>query len=116
MVPIDTEIDAIRREIENLKINTDNKILSLNRTLAQLTERNQDLVTPGNPAPRHFTGHTDSCRKKIFIGDRVKFLTSGKFDSTEGHVSGYTRSRIFATDYLNREIPRAAKNVKIILG
>ena len=114
MDEVDLEIEKLRKEINRLKITTAKKISILDTKLTQLETEKQALVTPGSPAPRHFTGHFDRFGKKVYVGDRVGFLTTGKFDSSEGHVSGYTRTRIFATDYCNREIPRASKNVKII--
>ena len=51
----------------------------------------------------------------INIGDRVTFLTKGKFKSTEGVVTRFSKNkeRVFARDSDQREIPRAPCNVEV---
>ena len=61
----------------------------------------------------HYTGQVDRDQYKIFIGDTVVFLTTGRFDSSQGVVSGYTTTHAIATDYKNREIKRASHNVRV---
>ena len=50
---------------------------------------------------RQYTDYKDCVGKKIFIGDTVKFLTKGRFDSTTGKVTGYSRTRVLSEDYKN---------------
>ena len=51
----------------------------------------------------------------INIGDRVTFLTKGKFKSTEGVVTRVLKNKegVFARDSVQIEIPRAPRNVEV---
>jgi len=78
------------------------------------------LVLPKLPAKLNNTTEdnppaTDRDGKIITIGDQVTFLTKGKFKSTEGTVTRFSRlnKRVFATDSDGQEIPRAPSNVRI---
>jgi len=64
-------------------------------------------------AQGHYTGHDDKFGTRIHIEDKVVFLTKGRYDSEEGIVSGYTKTRVLATDYRDMEIPRAPHNVRV---
>ena len=69
-----------------------------------------DNTTEGKPLA------TDRDGNIITIGDRVTFLTKGKFKSTEGTITKFSKlnERVFATDSNGQEIPRAPRNVRII--
>ena len=58
------------------------------------------------------TGEVDSLGNKIFLGDRVKFLTKGKNKSTCGIVRGFTSThRINCEDKNRRIVTRLPKNL-----
>ena len=52
----------------------------------------------------------------ILIGSRVRFLTKGRYRSTEGIVTRFSRNntRVFAQDIDGFEVPRAPRNVRVI--
>ena len=113
MDPVDAEIEQIRKEIKDLRLKTVSKLTSLDSKIRLLKEARRAEVTPVQTAQRHYTGHDDKFGTRIYVGDKVVFLTKGRYDSEEGIVSGYTKDRVLATDYKNREIPRAAHNVRV---
>ena len=81
----------IQQEVENLRISTSRKNSGLEEKVGQLKALHEATVTLANAEQRHFTGHLDHYKKLIYIGDTVKFRTRGKFDSSQGKVSGYTK-------------------------
>ena len=113
MVSIESEIEKLQHEITSLKISTRQSIEGIENRISRL--RNNKLsATPVKTVLRHSTGHKDRTGKDIYIGDTVKFVTSGKYDSSQGTVSGYSKTRVLSTDYKNREIPRAPHNLIIV--
>lgn len=114
MDSVEIDIIKIQQEVKNLRISTSRKISGLEEKVGQLKALREATVTPANAEQRHFTGHLDYYKKRIYIGDTVKFRTRGKFDSSQGKVSGYTKVRVIATDHKEREIPRAPHNVELL--
>ena len=110
---VDAEIEQIRKEIKDIRLNTVSKLTSLDSKIRLLKETRIAEVTPVQTAQRHYTGHDDKFGARIHIGDKVVFLTKGRYDSEEGIVSGYTKTRVLPTDYRNREIPRAPHNIRV---
>ena len=51
----------------------------------------------------------------IVLGDRVKFLTTGLYRSTEGIVTKINKSRITAKDHRGIPISRSPHNVAVVL-
>ena len=116
------EIDKLADEIKELKVSTQKEISRLrsatdNRLeylVARIEEIKRCKATPVSTESRHYTGHKDKFKTKIYIGDRVKFRTTGKFRTTEGEVSGYTRARVTSIDCDGNEIPRAPHNLEVL--
>ena len=116
------EIDTLADEIKELRVSTEKEITKLRSAtdnhleylVARIEELKKGKATPVLTESRHYTGHRDKFKNKIYIGDRVKFRTSGKFRTTEGEVSGYTRSRVTSIDCEGNEIPRAPHNLEIL--
>jgi len=115
MSDIESEIDKLRRQVRDLELNTKSKIGVLSRKIEVLDRKNngRDTVTPATAAQRHFTGHLDIDKRRIYIGDTIEFITSGRYDSTEGVVSGFTKIQVVSEDYKKREIKRAPHNVRV---
>ena len=113
MGSIESEIEELLREINILKISTTQKIVVIEKRISCLRD-NELSVTPVKTVPRHSTGHKDRNGSEIYIGDKVKFVTSGKYDSSQGTVSGYSKKRVLSTDYKGREIPRAPHNILVV--
>ena len=103
--------ESLLQELDRLALTTDNI-----RTAVENLEREEHAVPniqPPNP-PRFLL--TDRDGIGIKVGDRVTFLTKGKFRTTEGTVSRFSRNgeRVFAIDTNGIEIPHAPHNVRII--
>ena len=101
-------IEELRQELQKLTLASTNICLAI-----ESLERNPNLDIPpivdNQPA-------TDREGRVINNGDKVVFLTKGKFRSTEGIVSRFSKNkeRVFAVDIDGEEIPRAPRNVRII--
>ncbi len=119
MVSIETEIIKLEQLISDLQVSTDLKIGDLNLKIELLKNssvtRTSDTVTPASAVLRHFTGLRDRYGEKIFIGDTVKFLTYGKYNSTQGIVTGFSSGKVIARDYQQRDIKRSSHNVRVVL-
>ena len=114
MSEIGSEIDKLRTQIRDLELATKNNIRVLYKKIETLDLDNEsNTVTPASAELRHFTGHLDRNKTKIYLGDTIKFITSGRYDSTQGIVSGYTKIQVVSEDYKNREIKRAPHNVRV---
>ena len=53
---------------------------------------------------------------QVKVGDRVNFLTRGRYRSTHGTVSHFSKNneRVFADDDDGVEIPGSLKNVRVV--
>ena len=101
-------IEELRRELDRLTIASE-KVRGAIATL----ESEHETSSSATASTRKIA--LDRYDSPIAIGDRVVFLTKGKFPSTEGIVSRFSknRERVFATDSEGREIPRAPRNVRV---
>ena len=118
MSNVNDEIIHLQRELEDLKISTGKKIASLKSTINRLrvgedprplfaTHHTHSTATPAGT-------HRDRDGNVIYIGCVVRFLTKGRFESTEGVVAEYNKSRVVADDYQGRPIERAQRDVRVI--
>ena len=114
MSSIGKQIEDIIKEIDVLKISNQRTIQIIKELETKAHKLHTVQVTQGESPSRHGTGHRDKHKKKIYIGDTVKYLTSGKYSSTQGVFSGYSKSRVTSTDDKNNEIPRAPHNLHLI--
>ena len=118
MTSDDEEINAIIREIQELKISTSRRIDNLERKIFNLKGEGKKLLRNSHPStakPRYgsFIVHVDRDGTEIGFGDTVYFLTRGKYDSTEGIVNSSNVDRVFSKDYCGRLIARAPNNLRI---
>ena len=107
-----TTIDNLRQELEALTIASRN----IERAIREL--ENQEQQRPQGPVegPAAVVAPPERDGNEIIVGYRVRFLTKGKYSSTEGTVTHFSRNniRVFATDDNGVEIPLAPRNVRII--
>ena len=129
----DEEIEILINEIEQFKITTANNIRNLekrvlefnsscrrkSRTSASRTREN--VVTTGTviintsfSRDATFIIHQDKFGKEIHRGDKVKFLTIGKYDSTEGFVVSFDSMWVMSRDYKGRLIKRTPNNLQVV--
>ena len=62
-----------------------------------------------------FIIHKDRYGNEILPGNKVKFLSSGAFDSTEGIVKSADKTWIRSIDYKGRVIKRAPRNLRVVI-
>lgn len=97
---------SLKQELERLTI-ASNRI----RDLISNLENTSDAATKDSrtSAPR------DQYGNPIQVGDRVRFPTRGKFQSTSGIVKRFSRAqeRVLSTDNSGNEIVRSIKNVAV---
>ena len=121
-------IEALRQELDRLTLATKNILAAIN-TL----EQEEESASQAHPQPTsqahpqttsqahpHSSGKvpspTDRDGTVITIGDRVTFLTKGKYKTFSGTVTRFSRGgvRLFAVDINGNEVPRAPRNVCVI--
>ena len=127
----DEEIDNLIREIQKVKITTANnirrleeKVLEIKSSRSRRPRRSvdraqEDAVTTGTviinvPRDTQFIIHQDRYGREIHIGSKVKFLSKGKFDSTEGYAILSDSTWVKSRDNKGRLIKRTPKNLQVI--
>ena len=94
-----------------------------NNEITALTARIQALKLQTKLLRRQVSRHKPSSNNsrvkdtngnRIDIGDKVKFLTKGLFESREGIVTKITKSRVTSTDARGVKIVRSGKNLKVL--
>ena len=109
-------IENLRLQLARLEIATTN----IRKAIRDL--ENDDESYPVQSRPSATTHNTeiyltaDRDGNHIHIGSRIRFLTKGKYKSTTGTVTKFSKNyeRIFAEDIDGSVIPRAPHNVRII--
>ena len=108
--------ESLRRELDRLTLTTDNIRIALDNLEREESPSPPEHAVPNihPPNPPRFP-LLDRDGIGIKVGDRVTFLTKGKFRTTEGTVSRFSRNgeRVFAIDANGIEIPRSPHNVRI---
>ena len=104
-------IESLRRELENLAIASRN----IERAIRDLEDQEQQQPV-GQAAPAVVVGPLDKHGNEIRVGNKVRFLTKGKFKATQGTVTRFSKNniRVFAVSDDGTEIPRAPRNVRIL--
>ena len=100
-------INALREELVRLSLVSD--IIRL--TIKDLEDQNQ----APDPVKATTRRATDRDGRLVCIGDRVTFLTKGRFKSKEDIVSGFSRNeeRVFAVDHSVNKISRDPHNLRV---
>ena len=126
------EIDNLIREIKYIKITTAQSIQRLEGKIQDLcrrstrqpkgsVSRNQGegvstgtvIINSSNKAV-NFIVHQDKFGSEIHFGTKVKFLSKGKYDSTEGIVLSSDSVWVRSRDFKGRLIKRAPRNLKVL--
>ena len=104
-------IHVLREELKKLTIASNNIL----RTIDSLEQQESppEHQRPSLPQSSHSTKDRDGTT--IHVGDRIYFLTRGKYKSIEGIVNRFSKNqeRVFAIDSDGNEIPRAPRNVRV---
>ena len=119
-----TTIEDLRLELERLLIAAEN----IRQTIDNLQATNEVIGSPNRPSdaagttsiissfePSERPRPEDRDGTPIFIGVKVDFLTQGKYRSTQGVVTRYSRNneRVFTIDSDGHEIARAPHNRRV---
>ena len=132
--PDEAEIHEIAQQIQQLKIDTAERIRKLEVRIERVRSRVPNVpgvICSGSPPPGVTSGtvivhapteedainfiiHQDRTGKEIHIGSKVKFLSSGAFDSTEGIVESSDHTWVKSRDYKGRLIKRVPRNLRVI--
>ena len=129
----DEEIEILINEIEQFKITTANNIRNLEKRVLEVkssrrrksrrsaSRTRENVVTTGTviintsfSRDATFIIHQDKFGKETHRGDKVKFLTIGKYDSTEGFVVSFDYVWVMSRDYKGRLIKRTPKNLQVV--
>ena len=119
-----TTIEDLRLELEIFLIAAE----KIRQTIDNLQATNEVVGPPNRPSDAAGTTSTTSSSEPserprpedidgtpIFKGVKVAFLTQGRYRSTQGIVTRYSRNneRIFARDSDGHEIARAPHNLRV---
>ena len=110
-------IDSLLQELERLTLVSNNIRNTIRRLEQQEQERGFDKPAE-NTAPRQVPSERRAIDRDgniINIFDQVTFLTRGRFRSTQGVVTRFSKNleRVYARDGNGNEIPRAPRNVRV---
>ena len=129
----DWEINQLVREIRQLKVNTAREISRLEkevqRNRTDKGSRSGKPTTAGAKASQFASGtvivnraptsafivHQDRFGTEIYIGTKVKFLTQGKYGTTEGIVESSDSHWVYSRDRNGQKIKRSARSLKVLL-
>ena len=129
MVETDTtieEIQELRIQLARIVIATTNIRKVIDRLEERNTTTNEDTTSRTNDDETSTTNDdtaaadplppTDCDGNLIVLGNRVTFLTRGKFSSTEGIATRFSIDNkiIFSLDNNGAEIARQTRNVRIV--
>ena len=122
-------VEDLRRELDRLLIATRNIERLIQEAEETVVNRNERAEQQRNQADRTTTDRRrnlnyreehpvvrDRAGIEILIGDQVRFLTSGKHNSTTGVVYKISNNgtRVTARDSEGRSISRAPHNITVI--
>ena len=101
-------IQRLELNIERLRERSDTSNIT---STDSITDNNHSALSRSLKSKRI----VKDCNNTIIeVGDRVEFLTSGKYSSTEGIVKTIGKTFVFAIDSDKRSIARAPHNLKIV--
>ena len=102
-----TNIEELIQRINKLEIE--------NKTLKKDLKQCIKSKSPAN-FPNKQTNNTarDANGKVLEIGQKVKFVTKGKYNSTEGIIETIKKTRVVSVDNRKNKIVRAHQNVEIV--
>ena len=103
----DRRIRELAERLNRLQIEQ-NQVARELRALQQEREEERRRTTRGT-GPR-----TDRDGRIIFIANRVRYLTPGRYTSTEGTVVRFTRRFVVTEDDRGNIINREPRNVRVI--
>lgn len=95
-----SQVQSLERQLERLSITSYSESPTATRKKAQLPYTTKTV--------------RDRKHRIIRVGDKVRFLSTGKFNSTEGIVKSIGKAFVFSIDSQKRRISRAPHNLLVI--
>ena len=106
-------VENLRQQLKRLEIAASN----IKRVIASL-EEDPDQASPviQQPTRTQPSSVLDRDGSIIKVGSKVKFLTKGRFSTTGGIVTRFSRrnERVFTRDCNGNEISRAPHNLRVV--
>ena len=104
------DVNELIQRINKLEI--ENKTLKKN--LIQCINSQPPTNTPKETNTSNNTLAKDAKGNTLVVGQKVRFITKGKYHSTEGTIETIKESRVVSIDNKKNKIVTAHKNVEII--
>ena len=106
-----TKLDDLIQQINKLEIE--------NKTLKKSLSLCLNSITPWNKTKESITSNKnipakDAKGNTLLIGQKVKFITKGKYHATEGVIKSIKATRVISVDNKNIKIVRSHKNIEAI--
>ena len=115
---VQDEIDRLTQDLQQLSIQKE----SIDRTYKRVSKRIEQLRRRQSVNTQHIsreatqinTRRTDADGNLLQVGDKVSFITKGKFKSTEGVVTSFGKRFVSTVDDEGRIINRESRNLRRI--
>ena len=115
---VQDEIDRLTQDLQQLSIQKE----SIDRTYKRVSKRIEQLRRRQSVNTQHIsreatqinTRRTDADGNLLQVGDKVSFITKGKFKSTEGVVTSFGKRFVSTVDDEGRIINRESRNLRQI--
>jgi hypothetical protein len=100
-------IEQLIKRIEKLEIENNTLRKDLNKCI-------KDKQIPNDQTKQSQIGARDAKGRILKIGQKVRFITKGKYKSTEGFIETIKETRVISIDNRKNKIVRAHQNVEVI--
>ena len=116
LLPLTDRLDDLALHLESQLENASEDTFDTADYVSVDSDNHDPDDVPATPDPVITANDRDG--NPIFVGDRITYLTKGKYPSTEGIVSRFSHdlSRVFSLDNCHKEISRAPRNVRVTHG
>lgn len=113
---LDQAIQQLTQELNDIRLQEQEACALLNELILEKHNREEKVPSKAEAEGRavDYRNHRDRSGKVINKGDKVAFLTKGKFRSTWGIVEDVKDTRIVARDPNGHLITRAPRNTRIV--
>ena len=108
------EISRLEREVQRIRTNKDRRSGKSTTAGAKGSQLIPGTVIVNRAPPSFFIVHQDKFRVEIYIGTKVKFLTQGRYGTTEGIVESSDSHWVYSRDRNGQKIKRSARSLKVL--
>ena len=97
------EISRLEREIQRIRTNKDRRSGKSTTAGAKGSQFASGTVMVNRAPPSAYIVHQDKFGTEIYVGTKVKFLTQGKYGTTEGIVESSDSHWVYSRDRNGQE-------------